>query len=401
MGEGGGVDRLLDARSGRSAGPRASRRASLATRSGNSSSGATWVTRPASSASVAESGSASSAIRIARARPIEAATVADEPPSVISPIRAKGSRNAADSAATMMSEARAAEQATPAAIAVDRREHRPGQDDDGPDHPVGAVHRLDRVLRREPQRRHVGAGAEARAGAGDDHDAHVVATARALELRGQRHHHRAVDGVEDLGPVEGQPQHAVLDADLEVRQRRHPPPASRPARPRSSPARRRRTGRRAAGSRTPRPPRPARSPARSSRWRSRRRRPDVTSWARSQSASPTPSTVAALEAGVRRRVLALEEDRVERLRVEVGVERLAVGADPAVHRPRVGEVGLPRPVRARVDVVVLGRHDVVVRRRLGSRRRPGPEQRPDVGGDPARRRRRAASRPRRSRSGRR
>ena len=47
-----------------------------------------------------------------------------------------------------------------------------------------------------------------------------------------------------------------------------------------------------------------------------------------------------LEAGVRRRVLALEEDRVEGLRVEVGVERLPVGADLAVHRPRVDEVGL-------------------------------------------------------------
>ena len=41
-------------------------------------------------------------------------------------------------------------------------------------------------------------------------------------------------------------------------------------------------------------------------------------------------------------MLALEEDRVERLRVEVGVERLAVGADLAVHRPGVDEVGLAR-----------------------------------------------------------
>ena len=46
-------------------------------------------------------------------------------------------------------------------------------------------------------------------------------------------------------------------------------------------------------------------------------------------------------------MLALEEDRVERLRVEVRVERLAVGADLAVHRPGVDEVRLLRPVRRR------------------------------------------------------
>ena len=69
-------------------------------------------------------------------------------------------------------------------------------------------------------------------------------------------------------------------------------------------------------------------------------------------------------------MLALEEDRVERLRVEVGVERLAVGADLAVHRPGVDEVGVLDQCVARVDVVVLGRHHHVVRRRL--RVLPGP-----------------------------
>src|SRR4051794_26974576 len=58
------------------------------------------------------------------------------------------------------------------------------------------------------------------------------------------------------------------------------------------------------------------------------------------------SVVGALEAGVRRLVLALEEDRVEGLRVEVGVERLALGADPAVHRPRLDEVGFAGSVIA-------------------------------------------------------
>ena len=47
---------------------------------------------------------------------MEAATVAVAPPSGISPIRANASRNDADSAATMMSEASAAEQPTPAAM---------------------------------------------------------------------------------------------------------------------------------------------------------------------------------------------------------------------------------------------------------------------------------------------
>ena len=73
------------------AGPAASRRASLATRSGNSSSGATWVIRPhVERLARRVIGSPSRAIRMARARPIEAATVADEPPSVISPIRGEG-----------------------------------------------------------------------------------------------------------------------------------------------------------------------------------------------------------------------------------------------------------------------------------------------------------------------
>ena len=100
-------------------------------------------------------------------------------------------------------------------------------------------------------------------------------------------------------------------------------------------------------------------------------------------------------------MLALEEDRVEGLRVEVGVERLAVGADPAVHRPGVDEVGLARTSGGRG--------------RCGGpwspprRRTPAPGRRRGSSGAAARRcrwppgprRRPAASRPRRSRSGRR
>ena len=81
-------------------------------------------------------------------------------------------------------------------------------------------------------------------------------------------------------------------------------------------------------------------------------------------------------------MLALEEDRVERLRVEVRVERLAVGADLAVDRPGVLEVGVVRPVRAGVDVVVLGGHDVGVVGRLRVLDHPVVQHLGDVGRDP-------------------
>ena len=61
------------------------------------------------------SGSASSAIRIARARPIDAATVAVAPPSGIRPTRAKASSSEADSAHTARSQASTADSPTPAA----------------------------------------------------------------------------------------------------------------------------------------------------------------------------------------------------------------------------------------------------------------------------------------------
>ena len=107
-----------------------------------------------------------------------------------------------------------------------------------------------------------------------------------------------------------------------------------------------------------------------------------TSRARSQSASPLPSAVRPSNAEYAAAWLALEEDRVERLRVEVGVERLAVGADPAVHRPGVDEVGLTGPVVAGVDVVVLARHHDVVRRRPVVAAGPVVEELADVAGHP-------------------
>ncbi len=81
-----------------------------------------------------------------------------------------------------------------------------------------------------------------------------------------------------------------------------------------------------------------------------------------------------LEAGVGRCVLALEEDRVERLRVQVGMERLAVGADHTVRRPAVDEIGVVGEMVARVDVVVPGGDHDVVRRGLGVLPRPVVQQ---------------------------
>ena len=108
-----------------------------------------------------------------------------------------------------------------------------------------------------------------------------------------------------------------------------------------------------------------------------------------------------LEAGVRRLVVALEEDRVEGLGVEVRVERLAVGARPGSAPARCRRSRAPAPSGGRG--------------RCGGpwwpprRRTPAPGRRRASSGGAARRcrwrpgrpRSPAASRPRRSRSGRR
>ena len=67
-----------------------------------------------------------------------------------------------------------------------------------------------------------------------------------------------------------------------------------------------------------------------------------------------------LEARVGGGVLALVEDGLERLAVEGRVQLDAVGADDAVRRPGLEEVGLLGEVPARVDVVVPGGDDVGV-----------------------------------------
>jgi hypothetical protein len=77
--------------------------------------------------------------------------------------------------------------------------------------------------------------------------------------------------------------------------------------------------------------------------------------------------VGSLEARVCGLVGALVEDRVERLRVEVRVERRPVGTGDAVRRPGVDEVGALSEMAARVDMSVPRRDDVAVGalRRLG------------------------------------
>src|SRR3954454_11372930 len=97
-------------------GPTASRPAILSTVSAKSESGTTWLTSPAAYASWAVIISASSAIRIARARPTAAATVIVEPPSGISPMRENASRNDADSWHTARSAAKQIDAPTPAAM---------------------------------------------------------------------------------------------------------------------------------------------------------------------------------------------------------------------------------------------------------------------------------------------
>src|SRR5690606_26384373 len=73
---------------------------------------------------------------------------------------------------------------------------------------------------------------------------------------------------------------------------------------------------------------------------------------------------AAVETGVPVVVLALVEDRLDPVGVQVRVELGALGAGLAVFRPPAYEVRLLVEVLARVDVVVLGRYHVVPSLRL-------------------------------------
>src|SRR6202035_132809 len=68
----------------------------------------------------------------------------------------------------------------------------------------------------------------------------------------------------------------------------------------------------------------------------------------------------AFETAVGRGVLALGEDGFDRGFLEVGVELSTRRADDAVTRPRRQKVGTVGEMAARVDVKVLGGHDVVV-----------------------------------------
>src|SRR5262249_41426001 len=64
----------------------------------------------------------------------------------------------------------------------------------------------------------VGPGAEAASGTGDDHYAHAVVGVGAVEGVDDLAPHRSGEGVEPVGPIEGQSGDAILDvvADLRV-----------------------------------------------------------------------------------------------------------------------------------------------------------------------------------------
>ena len=163
------------------------------------SSSARWLTSPASYASGAGSGSPSSAIRIARARPTDAATVAVAPPSGISPIRAKASRNDADWRGDDQVAGQRGRAADPGGDPVDRGDH-------GLSRPVTA--RMIRLARSRLVTSkfcvrvgagQVGAGAERAAGARQQHHAYVVPGGRTLELGGDPVAHRGRQRVEAPG----------------------------------------------------------------------------------------------------------------------------------------------------------------------------------------------------------
>ena len=239
------------------------------------------------------SGSASSAIRIARARPMAAATVADVPPSGISPMRAKASRKLADSAATTRSAARAVEQPTPAATPLTAATTGLGQ-------PVTARTIRLAASRARTSNRSCASSPEMSAPALNAGPVPVRTTTRTssfergvLEPLGQGDGQLAAERVEHGGPVEGEPEcAAVARLDQEVvslQQRSRPPRASRPARPAWSRAPPRHRGRAARWSRTP-PAAASRAVART-QWSVAipQMSTCVTSWARSHSASGCPS----------------------------------------------------------------------------------------------------------------
>ena len=195
----------------------------------------------------------------------------------------------------MMSEASAAEQATPAAIAVDGGEHRLVEPDDRPDHPVGAVHRLDAGARGASRSDAMSAPALKPAPVPVITTTRTSSRARAPSSAvGQRdHHRRRRRALRTSGRLKVSQSTPSSSATCQVVSQRTPRrPASRRAPPPSTPARRRRTGRRSTRVAKPgRRPRPARSPARSSRWRSRTRRRRSPRARAASRPAPTPSTV--------------------------------------------------------------------------------------------------------------
>ena len=153
---------------------------------------------------------------MARARPTEAATVAVAPPSGISPILVKASVRAADSVATTRSQASAADMPTPAAIPL--RPHTTGLSSSVIARMIWLAASTDAgvVLLLGVLAAEVRAGGERATGAGEHDDPYVVTRRRAAQLLDRLDHHLAGQRVELLGPVQRQPQGAVLEPDLQV-----------------------------------------------------------------------------------------------------------------------------------------------------------------------------------------
>jgi len=87
---------------------------------------------------------------------------------------------------------------------------------------------------------------------------------------------------------------------------------------------------------------------------------DLVDTARPQPLCQAHPVGSALETAVRRRVGAFAEHLLDLPGLQVGMEVGAVGAGHAVPRPGIDEVGVLGEMRTRVDVAVLGGHDVVV-----------------------------------------
>ena len=140
----------------------------------------TCETRPRASASSAVSRSASRAIRMALARPIEAATSAVAPPSGMRPILVKASMKNAFELARTRSADRAIGHADAGTRSLDDADDRARHVADGGDEPAGAVERRGRatLVGELAVAADVGSGAERAPCSGQHDDADLVLRCR-------------------------------------------------------------------------------------------------------------------------------------------------------------------------------------------------------------------------------